>query len=89
MSENTDIMVSNDATEVAETIDAEHAKKGLLECYKREGSVNFIEHSLNRLEDPIQPQTDKGKRRYHPLLISGVLVFLVVVATFLYFTFKH
>jgi len=71
-----------------EAITSEFAKQQMLDCYQRGGAENVLEFTLQRLEDPIQPLTDKGNRRYHPLLWTAVLVSVSAAGIFVYFTLK-
>jgi len=72
-----------------QAITSEFARQQMLGCYERGGAGNVIESTLDRLADPIQRISEKGRRRFHPLLWTGFLLAVCVAGIFLYFTVKH
>jgi hypothetical protein len=71
-----------------QAITPEGAKKHLLDCYKRGGVDDAKDALLHLIEDPIQPLTDRGTRRFHPLLWTVLVVAVCGIGVFLYFTVK-
>ena len=64
-------------------------------AYKRGQVRDFPTSLLDLITDPIQPRSykpdadpdDPGRRRLHPLLVSGLLCFGLLFVVFLYFSY--
>jgi hypothetical protein len=66
-------------------------------AYKR-GQVRDLPTSLlDRITDPVQPRSykpdaepdDPGRRRLHPILVSGLVCFGLMFVIFLYFSYRR
>jgi|GEM_PF-5574332 len=58
----------------------------LLAAYRRRKQDGFPEFLLRGVADPLQPLTETKRRRFHPLLITGIVLALVSLATALFFS---
>jgi hypothetical protein len=56
-------------------VSREQVRVELMAAYKRRKEDDFLELLLRGMSDPIKPLTEKKRRRFHPLLIT-VLVLL-------------
>jgi hypothetical protein len=61
----------------------EQVRAALESAYKRRKEDGFMQLLLRGVTDPIKPQTEEKRRRFHPLLVVGVvLAVLSLVAIF-------
>lgn len=51
------------------------------------GRKTAAEKLLAAIEDPVEPLTSAGKRRYHPLLLTLLFVVGAALVAFVYFSF--
>jgi hypothetical protein len=64
-------------------------------AYKRGQVRDFPTSLLDRITDPVQPRAyrpdavsdDPGRRRLHPILVSGLVCFGLMFVIFLYFSY--
>lgn len=75
--------------ELAKTITPPEACEKLSECYRRGSSDTFFDALLYKARNPLEPIDEKGRRKFHPLLYSIFIVFLLAAGTFAYFTLAH
>ncbi len=64
----------------------EEARTRLLLAYRAGNETSFLEMLKGPVLDPIDQRDAKGKRRLHPLFVVGVVLFLLAIAAFLFFT---
>ena len=65
------------------------------EAFKRGEDPDFQSFLLDRITDPIQKRVyapiaklgDPGRRRLHPILVSGLVCFGLLFAVFVYFSY--
>ncbi len=70
----------------ATVLKPEEARKRLLLAYRAANETSFLEMLMTPVLDPIDQRDAKGKRRLHPLLVVGGVLFLLAVAAFFFFT---
>jgi hypothetical protein len=64
--------------------------EALEEAFERDPEQSLIWHLTKHVTDPLKPETERGHRRFHPLLLALVTLALIIVASFLYFgAFQH
>jgi hypothetical protein len=64
-------------------VSREQVRAALESAYTRRNDDGFLHLLLRRVTDPIKPQTEEKRRRFHPLLVVGVVLAVVsVVAIF-------
>ena len=63
----------------------EEARKRLLLAYRAGNETSFLEMLKAPVLDPIDQRDAKGKRRLHPLMVVGGVLFLLAVAGFFFF----
>jgi hypothetical protein len=56
----------------------------LLAAYKRGKENGFAQRLLRGVTDPIRPWTETKRRRFHPLLITGIVLAVVCLGTVLF-----
>jgi hypothetical protein len=61
-----------------------HAR--LLVAYGRAGDGEFLETLRRPFTNPIAQRDDKGKRKFHPLLIVGVILLILAGAVIIFFS---
>lgn len=69
------------------TIAPEEARLRLLEAFRNGREGTFLEFLQRPWMDPIEQRTNNGKRKLHPLLVGGAVVFVLACATFAFFAF--
>lgn len=74
---------------LAKPVTPSDACEMLSECYRKGSSDTFLNSMLYKARNPLEPIDDKGRRKFHPLLYSILIVFLLAVGTFVYFTLAH
>jgi F0F1-type ATP synthase membrane subunit a len=52
-------------------------RNDLLAAYKRRKEDSFVQMLLRGVSDPVKPLSETKRRRFHPLLITGI-VFIAV-----------
>jgi hypothetical protein len=62
------------------------AYEKLAECYRKGSSDTFLNSLLYKARNPLEPIDENGKRKYHPLIYTLLIVIVAGVATFVYFT---
>lgn len=70
---------------VDQYIDEARMRQHLRQAYERDPEESLLWQLARRVEDPVMPKNEKGRRRIHPLLLMLAAVALVVAATFFYF----
>jgi hypothetical protein len=66
-------------------IDEEQMRQYLRQAYAGDPEESILWQLARRVEDPVVPKNEKGKRRLHPLLLMLAALALVVAGTFFYF----
>jgi hypothetical protein len=66
-------------------IDEEQMRQYLRQAYAGDPEGSLLWQLARRVEDPVMPKNEKGKRRLHPLLRMLAALALVVAGTFFYF----
>jgi hypothetical protein len=66
-------------------IDEEQMRQYLRRAYAGDAEESLLWQLARKIENPIVPQNEKGKRRLHPLLVMLATLALVVAGTFFYF----
>lgn len=61
----------------------------LLQAYAQDAEQNLLWQLARKMEDPVAPQNDEGGRRFHPLLLTFVVLLILVLGTFTYFGLLH
>ena len=77
------------------TISPEEGVVLIRKAFERGQVRDFPTTLLDRITDPIQPRTfrsnadpdDPGRRRLHPILVSGLVCFGLMFVVFLYFSY--
>ncbi len=64
----------------------EEARTRLLLAYRAGNEISFLEMLKGPVLDPIDQRDAKGKRRPHPLVVVGIVLLLLAIAAFLFFT---
>lgn len=59
----------------------EQVRAELLAAYKRGKENGFLQQLLRGVTDPIKPWTETKRRRFHPLLITAIVLAVVCVGT--------
>ena len=62
----------------------EQVRAELLAAYKRRKENGFAQQLLRGVTDPIKPLTETKRRRFHPLLITGIILAAVCLGTLLF-----
>jgi hypothetical protein len=62
----------------------EQVRAELLAAYKRRKEYGFAQQLLRGVTDPIKPWTETKRRRFHPLLITGIVLAVVCLGTVLF-----
>ena len=77
-----DIMDAN-----AQIITSDQAREILLKCYRKGSDESFAQFLLRQVQDPVQPRDEKTQKpRFHPVLITFLLLGGIALAIFLYFS---
>jgi hypothetical protein len=59
-------------------------------AFEADPEQSLVWQLSEKVTDPLNPETDSGRRRLNPLLVALIALALIVVATFLYFgIFQH
>jgi hypothetical protein len=61
-------------------VSREQVRAAFESAYRRRKDDRFIEMLLRGATDPIRPQTEEKKRRFHPLLVIGIVLAIVSLA---------
>lgn len=69
------------------TIAPEEARLRLLEAFRNGREGTFLEFLQRPCMDLIEQRTDNGKRKLHPLLGVGAVLFVLACVTFAFFSF--
>ena len=48
------------------------AREVMAKCYARGSADSFKEFMLRKVQDPLEPTDAKGRRRFHPVLVSFI-----------------
>lgn len=59
--------------------------EALDEAFESDPEQSLIWQLTERVTDPLKPESERGHRRFHPLLLALVALALIIVASFLYF----
>jgi hypothetical protein len=62
----------------------EQVRAELLAAYKRRKESDFAQLLLRGVTDAIKPWTETKRRRFHPLLITGIVLGLLSLGTMLF-----
>lgn len=62
----------------------EQVRTELLAAYRRRKEDGFAHQLLRGMTDPIKPWTETKRRRFHPLLITGIVLLLLCLGTALF-----
>lgn len=62
----------------------EQVRAELLAAYKRRKENGFAQQLLRGVTDPIKPWSETKGRRFHPLLITGIVLAVVCLGTMLF-----
>jgi hypothetical protein len=64
--------------------------QALDQAFAGDSEQSLVWQLSQKVTDPLNPETDSGRRRINPLLIALIALALIVIATFLYFgIFQH
>lgn len=67
-------------------VSREQMRAALESAYKRRKDDRFLEMLLRGATDPIKPQTEEKRRRFHPLLVIGAVLAIVSIAAIAFLT---
>jgi hypothetical protein len=67
-------------------VTCEQMQTELLAAYRRRRQDGFLEFLLRGVADPLQPLSEKKRRRFHPILIAGIALAMGSLATALIFS---
>ena len=62
----------------------EQVRSELLAAYKRGKENGFAQQLLRSVTDPIKPWTETKRRRFHPVLITGIVLVVLCLGTVLF-----
>lgn len=60
-------------------VSRDQVRAALESAYKRRKDDRFLEMLLRGTTDPIKPQTEEKRRRFHSLLVIGVVLAMVSI----------
>jgi hypothetical protein len=63
----------------------EQMRQHLRQAYSQKGKANLLWQLARKIEDPVTPQNERGKRRFHRLLLTLAALIMIVLSTFVYF----
>ena len=69
-----------------EFITSEEARARLLVVYRRSGDSTFLETLRRPFLNPIEQRNPAGRRKIHPLLIAGIVLLVIAIASAALFT---
>jgi hypothetical protein len=69
-----------------EFITSEEARARLLVVYRRSGDSAFVETLKRPFLNPIEQRDQAGWRKIHPLLIVGMVLLAIAIASAAFFT---
>ena len=69
-----------------EFITSEEARARLLVVYRRSGDSAFLETLQRPFLNPIEQRDQAGRRKIHPLLIVGMVLLAIGIASAAFFT---
>lgn len=72
-----------------ESITGDQAKKLYVEAIARGERADFIQWLIKRVEDPVQPIDEQGRRKWHPMLWGCAIFLVLALASFVFFTYYH
>lgn len=61
-------------------VSREQVRAALESAYKRRKDDRLLDMLLRGATDPIKPQTEDNKRRFHPLIVIGAILTIVSIA---------
>ncbi len=64
-------------------VSREQVRAALDSAYKRRKDDGFVRMLLRGVTDPIKPLTEKKRRRFHPLLLAGIILVAVSMTALL------
>lgn len=59
----------------------------LRQAYAQDAEQSLLWRLARKMEDPVTPQNEKGRRRFHPLLLTLAALIVLALGTFIYFGF--
>lgn len=68
-------------------ISEEQMHQYLRQAYAQDAEESLLWQLVRKIEDPVTPQNEKGRRRFHPLLLTLAALIVLVWGTFIYFGF--
>ncbi len=68
-----------------EPISPEQMRQYLRRAYAGGDEESLLWQLARKIEDPVTPQNEEGKRRLHPLLLMLAAFMVVVMGSFIYF----
>jgi hypothetical protein len=71
-----------------EFITSEEARARLLVVYRRSGDSVFLETLQRPFLNPIEQRDQVGRRKIHPLLIVGMVLLAIAIASAAFFTVR-
>jgi hypothetical protein len=60
-------------------------RQHLRQAYAQDAEASLLWQLARRIEDPVTPQNEKGRRRWHPLLLILAALIVLVLGSFVYF----
>jgi hypothetical protein len=66
------------------SVTREQFRTELLAAYKRRKENGFAQQLLRGVTDPIKPWTETKRLRFHPLLITGIVLAALCLGTVLF-----
>ena len=71
-----------------EFITSEEARARLLVVYRHSGDSAFLETLRRPFLNPIEQRNPAGRRRIHPLLIAGMVLLVIALASATFFSVR-
>jgi len=69
-----------------EFITSEEARARLLVVYRHSGDSAFLDTLRRPFLNPIEQRNPAGRRRIHPLLIAGLVLLVIAIASAVFFS---
>lgn len=66
-------------------ISEEQLRQHLRQAYAQDAEESLLWQVARKIEDPVTPQNEKGRRRFHPLLLTLAALIVLALGAFVYF----
>ena len=60
-------------------------RQHLRQAYAQDAEESLLWKLARKIEDPVTPQNEKGRRRFHPLLLTLAALIVLALGAFVYF----